>query len=65
VIDYRAYLVGQDGHFDDVRAFASASDAEAIIRAKQLLAGYDFELWSGARITSQRHPAGHAKIEPR
>jgi hypothetical protein len=29
VIDYRAYLVGQDGHFD-VRTFASASDDEAI-----------------------------------
>jgi hypothetical protein len=50
VTDYRAYLVGRNGHFDDVRTFASAGDDEAIIRAKQLLAGHDIELWSGARL---------------
>lgn len=50
MIDYRAYLVGRNGHFNDVRTFESANDDGAVICAKQLLAGRDFELWSGARL---------------
>ena len=50
VIEYRAYIVGDDGHFSSCRAFRCADDSEAVIWAKQLMDGHDVELWSGARF---------------
>ena len=48
--EYRAYIVGADGHFASCRAFSCADDSEAIIWAKQLVDGHDVELWSGERF---------------
>ena len=48
--DYRAYVVGRDGHFISYEAFERPSDDEAVARAKQLVDGYDVELWSGDRF---------------
>ena len=48
--EYRAYIVGRDGHFASCRAFRCADDAEAVIWARQLVAGQDVELWSGERF---------------
>jgi hypothetical protein len=48
--EYRAYLVGTDGHFDSFRAYRCADDSEAVIWAKQLLDGHPVELWSGERF---------------
>ena len=43
--DYRAYLLGSDGHFFDVVPLVCETDTEAIEKAKQLVDGHDVELW--------------------
>ena len=48
--EYRAYVVGDDGHFVAFRAFVCDSDADATVWAKQLVDGHDVELWSGERF---------------
>ncbi len=35
-LDYRVYLIGADGHFDDVQPFAAADDNEAIEQLRKL-----------------------------
>ncbi|MGY4311090.1 hypothetical protein [Bradyrhizobium sp. JR3.5] len=50
VNEYRAYTVGPDGHITASRAFKCADDSEAVVWAKQLIDGYDIELWSGKRF---------------
>jgi hypothetical protein len=42
---YRAYIVGSDGHFQKVVPFVCESDEAAIEQAKQLVDGHDVELW--------------------
>jgi hypothetical protein len=49
MVEYRAYSVGDDGHFVGFEAFVCADDSEAIEKAKRLLDGRDVELWSGPR----------------
>ncbi len=48
--EYRAYTVGDDGHFVDYRPIVCRDDAEAIARAKRLVDGHDVELWNRARF---------------
>lgn len=48
--EYRAYFVGDDGHFVGFRAFVCDGDASATSLAKQLVDGHDVELWSGERF---------------
>jgi hypothetical protein len=43
--DYRAYLMGTDGHIFRSVAMIYADDAEAIEHAQQLAVGHDVELW--------------------
>jgi hypothetical protein len=50
--DYRAYVVGLDGHFIDSIELECADDSEAMKQAEQLVDGHDVELW-------QREPQGH------
>jgi hypothetical protein len=47
---YRAFTIGDDGHFTSYRAFTSVDDAEAIVWAKQLVDHHAVELWSGDRF---------------
>jgi hypothetical protein len=42
--DYRAYVIGPDGHVRDRVDFWCRDDDAAKERAKQLVAGYDVEL---------------------
>jgi len=49
-LEYRAYVVGDDGHFVGFRAFVCDSDTEATTWAKQLVDGHAVELWSGERF---------------
>jgi hypothetical protein len=49
VMEYRAYIVGEDGHFASYRAFVCTDDSEAITMAKQLVDGHDVELWQRDR----------------
>ena len=50
VNEYRAFTVGHDGHVTASRAFVCANDEDAIVWTKQLVDGYDVELWSGDRF---------------
>ena len=45
VAEYRAYLIGDDGHFYDSFPLICADDAEAIEMAKKLVIDRDVELW--------------------
>lgn len=47
--DYRAYLVGKDGHFFKSVPVEALDDAAAIAAARQLVDGYDIELWQRDR----------------
>jgi hypothetical protein len=47
--DYRAYIIGRDGHFSSSVPFECADDTEAMEQAKQLVDGHDVELWQRAR----------------
>ena len=48
--EYRAYIVGHDGHFADYEQLVCLDDAEAIEKAKRFVNGRDVELWSGPRF---------------
>jgi hypothetical protein len=56
--DYRAYIMGADGHVQNRVDLQCADDAEAIKRAKQLVDGRDIELWQLDRhVQTFRHMA--------
>jgi hypothetical protein len=50
VPEYRAYTVGDDGHFEGFEPFSCYNDNEATAKACSLLHGKDIELWSGPRL---------------
>jgi hypothetical protein len=45
VIDYRAYLIGPDGHIQSRVDLVCEHEEVAKERAKQLVDGHDVELW--------------------
>jgi hypothetical protein len=47
--DYRAYLVGEDGHFKRAVELDCPDDEAAKEQAKQLVDGHDVELWHRSR----------------
>jgi hypothetical protein len=51
--DYRAYTVGDDGHFDGFEPLICDNDDDAVAKACSLLDGKDIELWNGARLVIQ------------
>jgi hypothetical protein len=54
--EYRAFVIGADGHVVDRYDLFCASQDEARDRAKQLVDGQDIELWRGAqKIATFRH----------
>ena len=44
--EYRAYIVGHDGHFTDYEQLVCLDDAEAIEIAKCFVNGRNVELWA-------------------
>jgi hypothetical protein len=48
--EYRAYAIGQDGHFIGFEALVCTDDAEAIEKATRLVVRHAIELWSGDRL---------------
>ena len=57
MVEYRAYTVGEDGHFIGCEPLICANDAEATEKAKRLVRGYDIEVWSGERLVIRISPA--------
>ena len=54
--DYRAYILGGEGHrFLRVAEFSSdhADDTAALCAAKKLVDGHDVELWDGGRLVAR------------
>ena len=47
--EYRAYIIGMDGHFVRAVELLCPNDDAAIEYAKSLLDGHDVELWQGER----------------
>ena len=47
--DYRAYLIGPDGHFYDSVDLKCVDDDEALKRARELVGENGVELWQRAR----------------
>jgi hypothetical protein len=64
VAEYRAYSVGEDGHFIGFEPLVCVNDAEAIEKAGRLVVGHDVELWNGERFVkrlfSPNSPCGNA-----
>jgi hypothetical protein len=56
--EYRAYVVGLDGHFTDFEGMICEDDAKAIEKARRLVDGHDVELWNGARLVIRLNAAG-------
>lgn len=59
VAEYRAYIVGEDGHFVGFEGFSSFDDGEAIETAKRLMDGHDVEVWSGPRFVVKLAKVGN------
>ena len=55
--EYRAYVVGLDGHFLRFEGFVAADDEAASQHAKQFADGYDVELWNGGRFVKRLESA--------
>jgi hypothetical protein len=51
--EYRAYIVGSDGHFIGFEPIICADDNEATERAKRLLDGHDIEIWNRGRLIAR------------
>ncbi len=59
--DYRAYILGIDGHrFIKVKEFSSdyPDDAAALKAAQQLVDGHEVELWDCGRLVVRLSPNG-------
>jgi len=66
--EYRAFIVGPDGHFSGFEEMVCDDDSKAIERAERLVDGHDVELWNGARpklTMPQRSPQCHRLISPK
>jgi hypothetical protein len=50
--EYRAYLIGSDGHFCDAVHLVCTDDTEAIEKTKRLVNGHDVELWQQDRMVT-------------
>jgi hypothetical protein len=48
-MDYRAYLVDDQGHIIDAHTFVAGSDEAALMHAHQYANGLDVEVWHRAR----------------
>ena len=65
--DYRAYILGIDGHrFIRAKDFLSGyrDDAAALNAAKQLSDKHNVEVWDCARLVAVLSPGGEAMLSP-
>jgi hypothetical protein len=53
VEEYRAYVIGSNGHFEGSRTFVCDTDENAIVWAKQMMREQSVELWCGARLVKR------------
>jgi hypothetical protein len=48
-MDYRAYVLDDNGSIVNVRELEAPDDSEAVEQAQKYLDGYDLEVWQRAR----------------
>jgi hypothetical protein len=48
--EYRAYIVGSDGHFIGFEPLVCRDDGEDVSKAKKFLDGHDIEVWCADRL---------------
>lgn len=48
-MDYRAYLVDENGHIVDAHTFVATNDEAALIHATRYANGLDVEVWQRSR----------------
>jgi hypothetical protein len=53
MVEYRAYIVGDDGHFIGFEPLVCVDDGEAIEKAKCLIGKHPIEIWSGDRLVKR------------
>lgn len=53
---YRVYTFTLDGHITRCEIIECPDDDQAIMRAKQIVAGHDLELWLGAKFLGRFKP---------
>jgi hypothetical protein len=51
--EYRAYIIGRDGHFLCSKEFVAEHGDDALEHARRLVDGHDVELWSGERLVAK------------
>jgi hypothetical protein len=56
VPEYRAYIIGPDGHIQSRVDLICEDESAAQEQAKQLVDGHDVELWQGARKLARFYP---------
>jgi hypothetical protein len=61
VSEYRAYILGADGHIVSFRTFICGDDADATIWAKQMADTHGVELWSHDRFVTRLNSTGSAQ----
>jgi hypothetical protein len=62
---YRVYIIGRDGHFQDFVPLDCADDDAAMEQAKQLANGYEVELWQyGRKIAKFDHKSEEQRRNP-
>jgi hypothetical protein len=50
---YRAYIIGQDGHFEEAISLDCRDDTTAVESAKQFVNGHNVELWQQSRLVTK------------
>jgi hypothetical protein len=58
VRDYRAYIVGKDGHFETFEVIHADSDENAVEAAQKFVDGREVEIWHLARKVAVLTPDG-------
>ena len=56
MVEYYAYVIGDDGHITSRIEVIGTDDAEARRLAKQLVDGHAIELWQGTRMVDRFEP---------
>jgi hypothetical protein len=51
--EYRAFVIGKNGHFTGLKEFTAANDEAAVDRARQMIDGADLELWQLDRFVTR------------
>ena len=54
--DYRAYIIGSDGEFQESVPLDCPDDNVAMMKAKQLVDGHHVELWQRTRKIARFEP---------